>query len=48
MSNLAARLAQAQVFKSLPPAECVELARLACRRTLAPGEFLCHLRTLAP
>lgn len=42
MNDLLDRLAQAEVFSNLPEVERAELARLAHRRRVQTGEFLCH------
>ena len=48
MDNFAQRLPRAEVFNKLPAAECTELIKLAGRRRLKDGEFLCHEGDLWP
>ncbi len=42
MDELTRQLEQAEVFGKLPKPTCTELAKLAVRREIPRGEFLCH------
>lgn len=48
MEDLTLRLSRAEFFNKLPEAECAELPKLAKRRWLQNGEFLCHQGDIWP